>query len=170
MRKISCVLTHAIWTVLPNNVCSIYFFRRMRKSHAIIRSEKIAKHPIWMYPYACVIFDAIIRNEKTQRILSECTLSNEHGVMQPLMPYVLRISKTSWVFGQLVNYSRRFYKTRKSIFWHSWQFGKTPKAIWSRSSQALVRPWMIYSFEFKIPWRKSRKRSYHTVHVFTANM
>ena len=27
--------------------------------------------------YTCVIFDAIIRNEKTQRILSESTLSLE---------------------------------------------------------------------------------------------
>ena len=51
MRKIACVFTHAIWTVLLNNVCFIYFCWRMRKSHAIIRSEKIATHPIWMYPY-----------------------------------------------------------------------------------------------------------------------
>ena len=50
VRKIACVFTHAIWTVLLNNVCFIYFFWRMRKSHAIIRSKKIATHPIWMYP------------------------------------------------------------------------------------------------------------------------
>ena len=50
MRKIACVFTHAIWTVLLNNVCCIYFCRRMRKSHANIRSEKIATHPIWTGP------------------------------------------------------------------------------------------------------------------------
>ena len=54
MRKIACVFTHAIWTVLLNNVCCIYFCRRMRKSHAIIRSEKIATHPIWMYPNSSI--------------------------------------------------------------------------------------------------------------------
>ena len=40
---------------------------RMRKTHAILRTRP-------MRFYACVIFDAIIRNEKTQRILSESTL------------------------------------------------------------------------------------------------
>ena len=35
-----------------------------------------------------------------------------------------------------------FFKTGNSIFWHSWLFGKTPKAIWSRFSQALVSPWV----------------------------
>ena len=29
--------------------------------------------------------------------------NNEHGVMQPLAPDDLGISKTPWVFGQLVN-------------------------------------------------------------------
>ena len=52
VRKIACVFTHAILTVLLNNVCFIYFFRRMRNSHAIIRNEKIATHPIWMHPNA----------------------------------------------------------------------------------------------------------------------
>ena len=50
VREIACVFTQTIWTVLLNNVCYIYFFRRMRKSHAIIRSKKIATHPIWIYP------------------------------------------------------------------------------------------------------------------------
>ena len=41
------------------------------KTHAILRTRP-------MRFYACVIFDAIIRNEKTQRILSESTLSGTH--------------------------------------------------------------------------------------------
>ena len=56
VRKIACVFKHAIWTVLLNDVCFIYFFRRMRKSHAIIRSKKIAMHPIWMYPVCSLMF------------------------------------------------------------------------------------------------------------------
>ena len=62
--QIACVKTHAILrlrqkiehalfiyfdAILLNNVRFIYFVR-MRKSHAIIRSEKITTHPVWMYP------------------------------------------------------------------------------------------------------------------------
>ena len=56
MRKIACVFTHAIWTVLLNNVCFIYSFDACVKSHAIFRSKKIATHPIWMYPYKVVLY------------------------------------------------------------------------------------------------------------------
>ena len=72
MRKIACVFTHAIWTVLLNNVCCIYFFRRMRKSHAIIRSEKIATHPIWMYPKAAS--DSALKQLTTGGVSKTCTL------------------------------------------------------------------------------------------------
>ena len=41
------------------------------KTHAILRMRS-------MRFYACVIFDAIIRNEKMQRILSESTLSRDY--------------------------------------------------------------------------------------------
>ena len=46
-------------------------------------------------------------------------------VMQPLAPDVLGISKTPWVFGQLVN-SRRFFQNRKINFW-------TFMAIWENT-------------------------------------
>ena len=52
VRKIACVFTHAIWTVLLNNVCFIYFFR------------------------ACETRMRLFAAKKSQRILSECTLTS----------------------------------------------------------------------------------------------
>ena len=48
--KSHAFLSHTIWMVLLNYVCFIYFFDAWVKSHAIIRNEKIATHPIWMCP------------------------------------------------------------------------------------------------------------------------
>ena len=45
--------------------------------------------------------------------------------MQPLAPDYLGISKTPWVFGQLVN-NRRFFQNRRIYF-------LTFKAIWENT-------------------------------------
>ena len=47
------------------------------KAHVILRTRP-------MRFYACVIFDAIIRNKKTQRSLSESTLSNTVFICAPV--------------------------------------------------------------------------------------
>ena len=66
------------------------------------------------------------------------SLSNEHGVMQPLAPDVLGISKTPWVFGQLVN-SRRFFLNRKIYFFYiHGNLGKHLKPF----DHALAEPWL----------------------------
>ena len=67
------------------------------KTHAISRTRP-------MRFYACVIFDAIIRNEKTQRILSESTFSriinNRMTQMSRKMNYD-HYSCTDLIIGEL---------------------------------------------------------------------
>ena len=100
MRKIACVFTHAIWTVLLNNVCCIYFCRRMRKSHAIIRSEKIATHPIWMYP------------KTRSEILRDQRSDNQYQISRSENPEETRVGAMfSWQYREVPFHSSDIIRT-----------------------------------------------------------
>ena len=76
--------------------------------------------------------------------------------MQQLAPDVLGISKTPWVFGQLVN-SRRFFQNGKIYFLTFMAIWKTPKVIWPRFWLAFGSALSIYlSYRYSPQARRGR--------------